>query len=415
MSSLQEKYSNSPRGFVPFPFEYGKIVEFEVSDLTNLGSGVGRVNIGDGEWVVMVKFALPSERIRAKIYKNHKNFSEADLVEVLSPSPDRVSPLCPLFGKCGGCQYQHLKYSAQLDWKRRQVSELMKRIGGIEAEILETAHTDKIYGYRSKLTPHYEKPKGPEMPIGFVMEGRRNTLVDVPNCPIASDAINSALPELRRKTREKSRFLKRGGTLLLRDCGGKVVTDNREFAREKIGGLEYEFCAGEFFQNNPFALPRLVEYVTDEASKGGAKFLADTYCGVGIFAIASARKFEKVAGIEVSELAIKCAKKNAEINGIKNCEFYSGKSENIFEEAAKRFDGKDTAVIIDPPRAGCDESFLRQLERFSPSRIVYVSCAPDTQARDLKFLSKYRVEKILPFDLFPHTRHIESVATLLPR
>ncbi|MBQ2722060.1 MAG: class I SAM-dependent RNA methyltransferase [Opitutales bacterium] len=400
---MQEK---APKNFVPTPFEYHQIVELEIDDLTNLGSGVGRI---DG-WVVMVPYALGGERVKARIYRNHKNYSEADLVEVVRPSPDRVEPQCSLFGVCGGCQYQHLSYAGQLEWKRKQVADLMKRIGGIDFEVSPTHPSPKQYGYRSKLTPHYERPRNGNMPVGFIMQGRRNTLVDVEQCPIASQAINKALPEAR--ARIKNSNPRRGGTLLLRDCMEGVCQDNNAIQTERVGDIAYQFCAGEFFQNNPFILPELIDYAISEAQ--GTKYLVDAYCGVGVFALASAKKFEKVAGVEISSKAIVCANANAKINNIDNCEFLIGKAETIFADVSKKFEGENTSMIIDPPRAGCDTKFLEQLIEFSPKKLVYVSCGPDTQARDLAFLTThgYKLLKLQPFDLFPQTRHIENVATL---
>ena len=229
-----------PRNFVPEPFAYREVVELEIDDISNLGAGVGRVN----GWVVMVPFALGGERVRARIFRNRKNFSEGDLLEVVRPSPERAAPKCPLFGVCGGCQYQHLEYRAQLEWKRRQVRSLMKRIGGIDCEPLPTRPSPAQYGYRSKLTPHYEKPRGEDFPIGFVKAGRRSELVDVPHCPIASGAINAALPAARGALRARKGSLRRGGTLLLRDAGGKVCLDNAATVRERVGSLEFEFVAG---------------------------------------------------------------------------------------------------------------------------------------------------------------------------
>ena len=404
-----ESGRETPRNFVPEPFAYHEVVELEIDDITNLAAAVGRV----GGWVVMVPFALGGERVRARIFRNRKNFSEGDLLEVVRPSPDRAEPKCPLFGTCGGCQYQHLEYPAQLEWKRKQVRDLMKRIGGIDCDPLPTRPSPMLYGYRSKLTPHYEKPRGDSFPIGFVKSGRRTELVDVPQCPIASSAINAALPEARAALRARKNSLRRGGTLLLRDAGGKVCFDNAATVRERVGNLEFEFVAGEFFQNNPFILPEFAEYGAAEAA--GPRFLVDAYCGAGMFALSAASKFELVEGIEVSEKAAECARKNARINGIGNCSFSAGKAEDIFAGVAGKFPGADTSVLIDPPRSGCDASFIRQLAEFSPAKIVYVSCGPDTQARDAAELSRlgYRLEKLQPFDLFPQTRHIESVATFL--
>ncbi len=397
-----------PKNFVPTPFSYRQIVELDIVDLNNLGVGVGRI---DG-WVVMVPYALAGERVRARVYKNHKNFSEADLVEVVSASSERVEPKCLLFGKCGGCQYQHLSYEAQLKWKQKQVEDLMKRIGGIDFPVSPTHRSPEEYGYRSKLTPHYERPRHGEMPIGFIMQGRRNTLVDVEQCPIASSSINQALPQARADLLARSSKLRRGGTILLRDCVEGVCQDNKAIVTERVGNLTYQFCAGEFFQNNPFILPELVEFAIENAK--GTKNLVDAYCGVGVFALAASKHFENVAGVEISAKAIECANVNARINSIKNCDFLIGKAEAIFADVAKRFEGSETSMIIDPPRAGCDVAFLEQLIEFAPQRLVYVSCGPDTQARDLAYLTQrgYKLEKLQPFDLFPQTRHIENVAVL---
>ncbi len=397
-----------PKNFVPTPFSYREIVELDIVDLNNLGVGVGRI---DG-WVVMVPYALAGERVRARVYKNHKNFSEADLVEVVSASQERVEAKCPLFGKCGGCQYQHLSYEAQLKWKQKQVEDLMKRIGGIDFPVSPTHRSPEQYGYRSKLTPHYERPRHGEMPIGFIMQGRRNTLVDVEQCPIASASINQALPQARADLLARSSKLRRGGTILLRDCVEGVCQDNKAIVTERVGNLTYQFCAGEFFQNNPFILPELVEFAIENAK--GTKNLVDAYCGVGVFALAASKHFENVAGVEISAKAIECANVNARINSIKNCDFLIGKAETIFADVAKRFNGAETSMIIDPPRAGCDVAFLEQLIEFAPKKLVYVSCGPDTQARDLAYLTQrgYILEKLQPFDLFPQTRHIENVAVL---
>ncbi len=233
------------RHFKPDPYAYHQEIELEIETLTNLGLGLGR----DQGWVVMVPFTLPGERVRARIYKNLSNYSEADCLDILKPSPERLGPPCPLFGTCGGCQYQHLSYPAQLEWKRQQVVELMARIGGFEATVLPTHPSPKTYGYRSKLTPHYGKPPkdvglgapgSNTMPIGFQHRGRRGAVVDVPQCPIATDAINAALPEARKAVWQRAKKLKKGGTVLLRDTQQGVVTDNTALVTERVGGLTYQ-------------------------------------------------------------------------------------------------------------------------------------------------------------------------------
>jgi len=466
-------------------------------------------------WVVMVPFTLPGEKVRVRVFRNHKNYSEADLLEVLTPAPERVAAPCPLFGTCGGCQYQHLTYAGQLKWKRQQVEELLRHMAGIEFPVNPVIGSPKEFGYRSKITPHFavrspakvssspftvhgsetegpptENPKPKtenSTPIGFLKQGSRFEIVDVPQCPIATDAINAKLPEVRAKTyaRLAAGEYKRDATLLLRHAQEGVITDydaiihelvqpaprgvgaprlpaepdgdrrsaissqpngsgselsalapqNRDPAtaggansadasraasapprdnsqREATTPLRLHFLARDFFQNNPFILPAFTGYVRDQAAATGAKFLVDAYCGSGLFALSCAPAFARVAGIEISATSVKFATENAAANGIANATFRAGDAAQIF--AGLEFPPADTAVVIDPPRRGCDESFLNQLFAFGPRAVVYVSCDPATQMRDLKsFLTAgYRLTAVQPFDLFPQTRHLECVITL---
>jgi 23S rRNA (uracil1939-C5)-methyltransferase/tRNA (uracil-5-)-methyltransferase len=403
------------------PFPYHAELELEIASLTNLGVGVGRVpHPADpaARWVVMVPFALPGERVRARVFRNHKNFSEADLLAVLTPSPDRIEPVCPLFARCGGCQYQNFAYPAQLAWKRRQVEELLQRMADTTFPVAPVIGSPREYGYRSKITPHFHAPRTPEaaaeLPIGFLRQGTRFDLLDVPACPIATDAINARLAASRAHVRARAAegAYARGGTLLLRDASGHVTTDYDEVVTETVGDLKLRFLARDFFQNNPFILPAFTAYARDQAAASGARFLVDAYCGSGLFALTAARAFEQVAGIEISESSIAFARQNAAANGLANVTFQAGDASAIF--AGLSFPAADTVVLIDPPRKGCDESFLSQLFGYSPRAVVYVSCDPATQMRDLKsFLAAgYELTAVQPFDLFPQTRHLECVITL---
>ena len=475
------------------PFPYRTEIELEISTLTNLGIGLGRVPLPElaadssrrssaepsvGGWVVMVPFTLPGEKVRARVYRNHKNFSEADLIEVLTPSPHRIKPRCSLFGSCGGCQYQHLSYAEQLKWKRQQVEEVLKFMAGVEFPVSPVISSPREFGYRSKITPHFKvcrdgplgrpsseggAPSGEGSrtspgralpPIGFLKQSSRFELIDVPQCPIATPEINAKLPEVRAKTQQRlaAGEYKRDATLLLRHAQEGVVTDYDAVIHEVIAvagraetgqpgsvtpatkivpagsglsaldsrlsppgasaPLRLHFLARDFFQNNPFILPVFTGYVREQAAGRGAKFLVDAYCGSGLFALTAAPAFEKVAGIELSASSIKFATENAQANGIANATFQAGDAARIF--AGLTFPPADTAVVIDPPRKGCDESFLNQLFAFGPRTVVYVSCDPATQMRDLKgFLAAgYKLAAVQPFDLFPQTRHLECVITL---
>jgi tRNA/tmRNA/rRNA uracil-C5-methylase (TrmA/RlmC/RlmD family) len=449
------------KAFNDQPFAYHQVIELEISTLTNLGSGLGRVQIPGAEskeagaeptvevdrpsgWVVMVPFTLPGERVRARVFRNHRNFSEADLVDVIRPSPDRVAPRCPVFGRCGGCQYQHLNYAGQLEWKRRQVAELLEHMAGVTFPVAPVIPSPKEFGYRSKITPHFNaprtfdsgfknadpamsEPEGPQgepaasgpggrnrvvFPIGFLRQGTRFDIVDVPQCPIATEAINLRLGAVREAVHAKRDSYVRGATLLLREASGEVTTDYDAVVTETVGQLKLHFLARDFFQNNPFILPAFTGYVREQAAASGARFLVDAYCGSGLFALTAASAFQRVAGVEISESSVRFARENAAANGITNASFLAGDAAAIF--AGLEFPAADTAVIIDPPRKGSDESFLRQLFAYGPRAVVYVSCDPATQMRDLShFLAAgYQVTAAQPFDLFPQTRHLECVLTL---
>lgn len=400
-----------PKNFVAEPFGYHQELEMTIDRLSNLGMGIGRV---DG-WVVMVPFVMPGERVRVRIFRNFQNYSDADLIEIIEPSSERVEPQCPLYMQCGGCQYQHMSYAAQLKQKTAQVAELMAKLGGIDFPVDPAHGSPKEYNYRSKITPHYNRPgRDGSQPIGFLQYGRRNQIIDVERCPIATEAINEALPEAREEARRSGgkKRRQRGGTLLMRDVLEGVVNDPQAIVSERVGDVTFQFKAGEFFQNNPFVLPELVAHVAAEASAEGARYLVDAYCGVGLFALSTARSFEQVAGVEISEPAVRWAQANCRISGIDNARFVIGKAEAIFN--GLKFPAESTALVIDPPRKGCDESFRQQLLEYRPKRLVYVSCDPATQARDLKefVAGGYRITRIQPFDLFPHTRHIENVVSL---
>lgn len=390
---------------MPQPYAYHQELELEIHDLTQTGQGVGR----DEGWVIMVPYVLPGERVRVRIYRNHASYSDADLVAVLRPSPTRKRPQCALFGECGGCQYQHSPLDYQRLLKQKHVAECFRRIAKYaDPPVTLTVGSEHAYGYRSKLTPHYDRQR---RAIGFMRAGRRQIL-DLEQCPIASEAINAALPAARERVRLAQS--KRGGTLLLRDNGREVIEDMRAPTHQRVGDLDFAYVAGGFFQNNPFALPLMIGVVRDALLESDARVLVDAYCGAGLFALSCAADVERVIGLEIAEDAVRLATKNAESNAIHNCHFVAGDAAALFHSVDSA--AEETAVIIDPPRKGCDTAFLEQLDAFRPRRLIYVSCDPATQARDVGFLLErgWTLTRITPIDLFPQTRHIESVAVLQP-
>ncbi|MDR1255027.1 MAG: class I SAM-dependent RNA methyltransferase [Puniceicoccales bacterium] len=391
------------------PFHYHDELTVDIQSLSNEGRGIARID----NWIVMVPFVIPGERVRVRIFKNHTNYSEADLIEVLQASPDRISPPCPLFGQCGGCQYQHMAYEKQLEWKHRHVTDCLERIAKLSTKVKSVQPSQKIYGYRTKITPHFERNCTHNFPIGFLAYGRKRLLVDVLQCYIASAPINTCLPEVRIQTRQNLQM--KSGTLLLRDCSQGVLTNPRAVACAQVCAYDFLFPAGSFFQNNPYILESISQYLQQlRLQFGQIHYLVDAYCGVGVFGIILAKSMRQFVGIEVDEPSIALAQKNMQLNHVDNGRMQHGEAEAIFKGIA--FPKDQTLVVVDPPRKGCSENFLQQLIQFQPAVMVYISCAPDTQARDLKrvltLAPQYKILELQAFDMFPQTKHLECVAVL---
>lgn len=254
-------------------------------------------------------------------------------------------------------------------------------------------------------------------PIGFG-HVLKNEIVDIEECAIATNVINRGLAKERARVHRDFKQFKRGATLLLREGANEaLITDPKCIMEETVGKFVFRFKAGEFFQNNNSILPVVTDYVATKLQIDNAppKYLVDTYCGCGLFAITCSANAERVLGVEISAQNVEFARSNAALNKVENAEFVVGQAEKIFDKVPK--DSSQTSVVIDPPRKGCDNAFLDQLIHFSPARIVYVSCNVHSQARDIAYFvensnGKYKVESLRGFDFFPQTYHVESVAVL---
>lgn len=382
-------------------------------------------------WVVMVPYAIPGETVRVRVVENRKRHSTAELVEVTSASASehRVSPRCRWFGVCGGCQYQHMDVASQRYWKREHVRDAFERRGAttlLTDDVLRpTLGTDDHhYGYRSKITPRRERRSNGDVVVGFSDASPRRRLLDVSECAIASDALNAALAETRG---ESSTTTTTGSLLLRHGDDGVVVSDPDAVLATTVRDVTFSFRAGNFFQINSHALDSLVDAVGDAATaplggSGGRSptTLVDCYCGSGLFSVSLADRFDACVGVEVGEAAVREARANAAANGARNCSFRAADAERLFATARSRDVSPDDAVVVvDPPRRGCSDRFLRQLSDFAPARVVYLSCDPVTQARDARTIiaaanqgrrHRYELTAVTPIDLFPQTKHVECLA-----
>lgn len=436
LESLSSEVKDVDRAsFVKFePFEVS------ISMLNSSADGMGYT----AGFTAIVPFTVPGDRVRAKPYfiNETENLLLCDLEEVLEPSSQRNDSLiqCKYFGKCSGCQMQEISYEDQLLHKQNVVRDAFKNFSSLPAgvlpEVAATIGSPIQYKYRTKITPHFDQPRkgfpeGEFPQIGFNQKGRRKVM-DIEECPIATDALNVGLTSERSRVLGNLKAFKRGATLLLRQHSTKnpegiidhsCITDSKDIITEYIGKYKFQSPAGAFFQNNNAIMPLLTGYVKQNlkvADTGTGtsqeRFLVDAYCGSGLFSITCSEGFSAVNGVEISQDSVKWAKINAETNGIQNTTFLAGNAEALFEMI--KFPPAQTAMILDPPRKGCDTVFLNQLLDFSPDRVVYVSCCVQTQARDVGYILNhekgraYEVESIVGFDLFPNTYHVEGVCVL---
>lgn len=450
--------------------------DVKVLQLSSNGDGLALiphpVNLS-GHQIAVVPFALPGDTVRIRVFKTHPLFVESDLLEVTASSADRDDSLiqCKYFGKCSGCQFQNVEFENQLKIKRTTIVNAYKFFApklldsGSLPDVSPTQASPLQYKYRTKLTPHFNVPNRiPESytrpSVGFGAKGRPewrdaeggNALIlDIEECLIGTEIVNVGMSNERARFEGNYKNYKRGATILLREHTSEkeieigstnpegqistidvqsngttlhksCVTDSRAVVSEYVKGFKFDFSAGEFFQNNQLILPIVTDYVKENLHIPGLAdnephYLVDAYCGSGLFSITCLGSVSKVIGVEVSADSVKFAQRNAEANQIENAKFIVGKAEEIFKNIDTP--SHSTAVILDPPRKGCDSVFLNQLSEYKPAKIVYVSCNVHSQARDVEWFllntpagSDYEVKSIKGFDFFPQTHHVESVAVL---
>lgn len=437
----------------------GGRIELTLDSMACGGDAVGRHK---GQ-VVFAPLGIPGERVRARVTEPHRTYCRAEIEQVLEPSPSRIEPRCPLFGRCGGCQWQMMDYPSQLENKRKILAETLARLGKTSFPGIEVIGHSTGWGYRNKAQfPAAAAPPG--LSMGYY-ERQSHRLVEVVQCPVLDPLLSKSWPEVRREAagwpvegyderghrgqlrhlmlrssrREKSVMLtlvtrlpggldevsgslagrvagicgihqnanpSRGNTILGRDWrrlwGGP-------FQWEELAGVRLRVSPGSFLQVNLETAGRIYAKIAEGLELGGTEKVLDLYSGVGSISLMLAARAGKVAGIEESEAAVGDARAAALENGIGNCRFIAG-------DAGQALAGMEAcdAVVVDPPRQGLRPGVVDAIGRLSPRRLAYLSCNPATLARDLAALSVlgFRPGRLWMADMFPQTHHIEALAIL---
>ena len=370
------------------------------------GSSLAR---SDGR-VVLVPFTLPGEQVRVELLKG----TGAELKEIVTASPERVTPPCPVFSRCGGCHYQHAPYAFEHAAKVEILREQLRRVGKIEYPGEIRSVTGPDLGYRNRVQVHLRNQQ-----IGYLAPGSHD-LVPISECPIASPKLNEAILQIRDRMREpKFPHFVHSMELFTNetDIQMNVLETDRPVAQwfyksfNSVVGLDYATDYGtfrvspkSFFQVNRFLLNELVRAAVPEE---GGRTALDLYAGVGLFAIPMAGRFEQVTSVESGSTATRDLEFNANRAGIA-LEGVNARVEDFLMNHKSRPD----FVLADPPRAGLGKTVVSHLNRLSPPRITIVSCDPATLARDLAALQGYEITGMTMVDLFPKTYHLETVVTL---
>jgi 23S rRNA (uracil1939-C5)-methyltransferase len=395
----------------------GDRIELRIDSVAFGGDGVGRCQ----QQVVFVPFTVDGDEAVVRITEVRKRFVRGHLEKLLKPSPNRIEPRCRHYALCGGCHYQHIHYARQLRLKEQQVVDAFIRIAKVALPpITPVTPSPGSFQYRGKADYHIRiTPKAPPV-IGF-MDVFNDRIIDIDRCEIMDETINQACLAFRQDIeagRIKTPRLHRQTIWSSGAAGEKaeVVTDFRtpRFVIRTVGGQRLIVPYRGFFQANHFLVSRLVDDVVETSALTGRETIVDTYCGSGLFSLFLAPPARQVYGIEIDGEAIHCARVNHRQAGFTNAAFLRGDAGEILQ---REFVGAKRCVdvlILDPPRTGCDPALLSGLVKLKPGRIVYISCNPATQARDIRHLLDhgFTLISLKPYDMFPQTAHIEVVALL---
>jgi len=390
----------------------GDIIEAVVDRIAFGGEGVCRIK----ELVVFVPFTMSGDVVEIEIVERKKRYARGRLVRIITPSQERTASVCPYYVRCGGCQYQHIRYDAQLEIKTAHVVDAFTRIGKFaKPPVAGIIRSPRPYGYRGKAEFQAVRDDRGEWTSGF-MHGLSHHVVDIESCPIMDDSINDAYRQFR-----KDLFAGKAENL----CPGKHIFWSRPESRDSVvcpPGTVLRTVKGKhlfvpqhgFFQANTDLAARLVDEVVSGCALTGKESVLDAYCGSGLFTLFLASSAGEIFGIEAEPDAVTCAGINLQAAGYDNAVFIRGDVASVMKKRMKTDIPHIDVMICDPPRTGLSPKALAAVIEARPARIVYVSCNPATQARDMKVLADgaYDLKSLQPVDMFPQTAHVEIVGLM---
>ena len=431
-------------------------------NIDKLGINGEGVTYIDGK-VCFVKGALPEDVVEVKIKKDKKKYMEGELVNIETPSSHRLNPRCEYYESCGGCNLQHLEYVMQLEYKKHSVEDTLRHVAGVDVQADKIVGSLSNYGYRNKMSFLVAKVDGVTK-IGMQQEGT-NTLVEIEKCDIANSKINEVLHIVREYinkynieaydyetksgylrnvvvrvldnavlvtlvTADKnipnlsqlSTMLSKVGTYGLdlninKSSRGKIFANKFVHISgiDKLYGMEdgvrYPISSHSFMQINDYIKDKIYTEVEESIHKDN--IVIDAYSGAGLLSNILAKRCKYVYAVEIIESAVQDSKELSIDNGIKNIEAICADVKTVLPKLVRGKDKDKLTIVLDPPRVGCDNEVITTILKSGIKNIVYVSCNPATLARDIKLLKdKYKVTKLIPYDMFPNTKHIETLVCL---
>jgi 23S rRNA (uracil1939-C5)-methyltransferase len=410
-----------------------KTFEITVDKLVYGGAGLGR---HEGK-VVFVPFSVPGDHLLVRAAEEKRDFVRADIVRILEPGSGRVMPACPHFGSCGGCQWQQLEYSRQVEAKRQILEELFHhRFPETRDLPIVMRACAQPLGYRSRARIQLQRSE-PRPSVGF-FRAKSHAVEDVESCPLLTTTLNRALASIRQinlqdgydpeisemdmACSQKEDTWAVAPVTTAAQGGIPEAPETEEgsdavILKREIGQFVYSVTASVFFQANDFMVSELAALVLEYAGIGGQELALDLFSGVGLFSLPLARRFRKVIAVEYSPFACRLCSMNATAAGIDNLQVVCADVEPWMH--SPRFDRECSPdlVVLDPPRAGAGLEVMKRIREWAPGTVIYVSCDPQTLARDLARFSPgdYVIDLIEGLDLFPQTFHFETVVRLTRR